>query len=171
MPRMPEYQQVDKTGLASIRSLAAARASMLREIATRQHAVMSGFGGHPEVWSAHVDGTTSSTTRNFLSRIPPGVTRAVVAVLEAGVQAGHIDIFTSSDTGGVQLWSARNQIGTRATSRWNFGSDADNTFALTNRMLILETAATETWRTVSGTIVADGVEVLAMGLIYLHRAR
>jgi hypothetical protein len=171
MSRMPEYQQVDKTGLASIRSLAAARASMLREIATRQHAVMSGFGGHPQVWTCQIDGTTSAQTSNFLARIPPGVTRAQVAVLEAGVTAGNIDVYTSTDTGGVRLWSARNQIGTRATARWNFGSNAENTFALTNRLLILEGAATETWRTVSGTITVDGVEVLAMGLIYLHRAR
>lgn len=171
MSRMPEYQQVDKTGLASIRSLAAARASMLREIATRQHAAMSGFGGHPEVWTCQIDGTTSAATRNFLARIPPGVTRAQVAVLEAGVQAGNIDIYTSTDTGGVRMWSARNQFGTRATARWNFGSNAENTFALTNRLLILEGAAAETWRTVSGTITADGVEVLAMGLIFLHRAR
>lgn len=171
MARMPEYQQVDKAGLATMRSLAAARASMLREIATRQHALMSGFGGHPEVFSVYIDGSSSATTRNVLFRCPPGVTKAQVCVLEGGQNPGPIDIFTSTDTGGVRLWSARNQLGGRETMRWNYGSLNETTFALTNRLLLLEGSSTETWRTISGTITVDGPEVFAIALVYQHRAR
>jgi len=170
MARMPEYMQIDKAGLASMLSFAPARASLLREIGTRQHALMSGFGGHPQIFSVFVDGTSVAEERQVLFRVPPGVTKAQVSVLEAG-PAGFIDIYTATDTDGVRLFAARGAGGTRATMRWNFGSYNDNTFALTNRLLILAASATEDWRTVTGTIEVDGPAVFAVALVYMHPER
>ena len=167
MARNPEEIAVDTMGTAYMRSLAPARATLLRSIAAKQHAVMSGFGGPPVIWSAYVDGTVSATTRELLLRCPPGVERAAVAVLCRG--RGTVDLYTTDDTDGVRI---RVSTGTaRETLRWVVGSPAGGSLPLINRSLQLLGAATEGWSTITGTIEVDGPELFGLQLIPLHRAR
>jgi hypothetical protein len=172
MARMPEFIQIDKAGPAAMLSLAPARASLLREIAARQHALMSGFGGHTQIFSTYIDGSSSTTTRQALFRVPPGVTRAQVSALIAGNSGGDVVLRTPSDPVGINMPSGRAGDGSPATARWIRGSyDEGTAFFFENRLLILENAASEDWRTVSGTIECDGFSVFAIALSFIHRAR
>jgi hypothetical protein len=166
--RLPENLPVDTLGLASLRSFAPARASLLRDIGARQHSVMSTFGGAPQVFSCYVDGTGGSVTVDLPPlRVPPGTTRAVVGFLARG--RGPIEIHTSVDTNGVGV---RAVTGTGAEQlRWVWGSASGGTLPLVSRTLVLSSSAAETWGNVTATATALDLEIFAVAIIPQHYAR
>jgi hypothetical protein len=165
--RLPESFPIDTYGLARIESFAPARASMLREIAARQHAAMSAFGGTPYVFSTYVDGESSPATTTFPLLIPPGVTRTQIGIRARG--RGTLDVFTPVDTDGVRLTVS---VGiAREMIRWQWAGAAGGTLPLVSRSLVLETASAETWRTIIATVTATGVELFAIATAFEHQAR
>lgn len=166
--RLPENIPVDTLGVASMRSFAAARASMLRDIGARQHSLMSTFGGPAQIWSTYIDAATGTASQELPPiRIPPGVTRGVVGILARG--RGTVEITTPADTDGVRIrivtGTAREQI------RWVFGSASGGTLPMVSRTLVLSASSAESWGIVTGTADAEDVEVFAIAIIPQHLAR
>lgn len=89
--------EVDLVGIVPVVDFAPARVSYLRDAATRQHAVMSAWGGPPVCRSVYFS-ATGPTTTYITIRVPPGVTDVDVAVLVWGI--GTLTITTSADATG-----------------------------------------------------------------------
>ena len=166
--RLPENLPVDTLGLASLRSFAPARASLLRDIGARQHSVMSTFGGAAQVFSCYVDAALGSVTQELPPiRIPPGTTRAVVGFLARG--RGPIKIYTPVDTDGVLV---RTGTGTGVEQlRWVWGSASGGTLPLVSRTLVLSSSSAETWGIVTASVTALDLEIFAVAIIPQHLAR
>lgn len=100
--RSPRYDSVDIMTPAAIRDPMQASITALR-IPALQHAVMSGWGGPPQVSSMWVrTETTYTLTRGY--RVPPGVTEVDVEVRGSG--NGSVHFTTAADATGVKLWFA-----------------------------------------------------------------
>ena len=166
--RLPENIPVDTLGQASMRSFAAARASLLRDIGARQHSVMSSFGGAPQIFSFYLDGALGAVSAELPPiRIAPGTTRAVVGFLGRG--RGTVELVTPSDANGVRV---RLTTGTAAEQiRWFWGSASGGTLPMVSRTLILSGSSAETWGITTGTIDIEDVEVFAVAIIPQHLAR
>lgn len=167
MARLAENIPVDTYGPPSIRSFAPAYASMLRDIGARQHSLMSAFGGPPVVHSCYVDGTSSTGTVRWVALIPPGVTRAQVAVLTRG--RAIVDLTTATDTNGVRILTSVGAA--REVIRWTFGGTDGGSLPNVSRSLELSGSALETWTTVVVTVDVDDGELFALALIPQHPAR
>jgi hypothetical protein len=172
--RLPENIPVDTLGTAAIRSFAPARASMLRDIGARQHAVMSAFGGAPQIFSCYLD--TGATTASFelpQIRIPPGVTRCVVGILARG--RGQVVVKTSVDTNGIQFNHSMGTVGHREGIRWSFGSGSGGTLPNVSRTLVLASTPSESWSmvtaTLDGTTYTDDLEIFGLAFVPQHLAR
>lgn len=172
--RLPENVPVDTLGTASIRSYAAARASMLRDIGARQHAVMSAFGGAPQIFSCYLDTGAGPTAFDLPQiRIPPGVTRCVVGILARG--RGRVVFKTPADTNGIGFNHSMGVPGHREGLRWSFGSGSGGTLPNVSRTLILASTPSETWRmvtaTLDGTTYTDDLEIFGLAFVPQHLAR
>ena len=166
--RLPENIPVDTLGVASMRSFAAARASLLRDIGARQHSLMSAFGGPPQIFSFYLDGALGAVSAELPPiRIAPGTTRAVVGFLGRG--RGPVEVVTPADTNGVRV---RLRTGAAAEQiRWFWGSASGGTLPMVSRTLVLSASSAESWGITTGTIDIEDVEVFAVAIIPQHLAR
>ncbi len=102
--RGPDYTSVDIMSPLTIRDPQEASITALR-LPAFQHAVMSGWGGPPQVSTMSVYVPTETLiefTRGY--RVPPGVTEVDVEVRGSG--NGRVKIETAEDATGVSLWFA-----------------------------------------------------------------
>lgn len=100
--RGPDYTSVDIKSPLTIRDPQEASITALR-LPAFQHAVMSAWGGPPQVSSMWVRTETAYTlTRGY--RVPPGVTEVDVEVRASSNGSVHFE--TAADSTGVSLWFA-----------------------------------------------------------------
>jgi len=100
--RGPDYTSVDIMSPLTIRDPQEASITALR-LPAFQHAVMSGWGGPPQVSTMYAaTETTIEFTRGY--RVPPGVTEVDVEVRGSG--SGLVQFTTAADATGVKLWFA-----------------------------------------------------------------
>jgi len=107
--RGPDYTSVDIKSPLTIRDPQEASITALRMPAF-QHALMSGWGGPPQVSTMSIytlAGWVSNVTRSY--RVPPGVTEVDVEVRASG--KGLVKIESDEDTTGVSLWFADSFVG------------------------------------------------------------
>ena len=165
--RVPENIPIDTYGVPDIRSYSPAYASMLRDIGARQHALMSAFGGPPIVHTGYVDGTSAPSSTRWVAMIPPGVTRAQIAVQTRG--RAWVTMSTAVDTNGIKIVTS---VGTaREAIRWTFGGNDGGTLPDVSRSLILRASPSEFWGTVVVTVGVDIGELFGIAIIPIHVAR
>ena len=100
--RGPDYTSVDIMSPLTIRDPQEASITALR-LPAFQHALMSGWGGPPQVSTMYAaTETTIEFTRGY--RVPPGVTEVDVEVRGSGNGSAHFT--TAADATGVKLWFA-----------------------------------------------------------------
>ncbi len=119
-----------------------ARASYLREIDRRQHALMTGWGG-PTVSRSFYVSTSGITAPTFTLRIPPGVTECDIGLLMFGI--GEVTITTTGiDAVGTTLRNRGQTDEAQATWQrtggvWTSGS------AATGRAVTVASSASWAW--------------------------
>lgn len=100
--RSPRYDSVDIMTPAAIRDPMQASITALR-IPAFQHAVMTGWGGPPQVSTLScLTQILFDITRGY--RVPPGVTEVDVEIRASG--NGSVEITTAADATGITLWFA-----------------------------------------------------------------
>jgi len=100
--RGPDYTSVDIKSPLTIRDPQEASITALR-LPAFQHALMSGWGGPPQVSTMYtLTQTLVEITRGY--RVPPGVTEVDVEVRGSGNGSAHFT--TAADATGVKLWFA-----------------------------------------------------------------
>lgn len=98
--RGPDYTSVDIMYPLTIRDPQEASITALR-LPAFQHALMSGWGGPPQVSTMYAR-RVAHLTRGY--RVPPGVTEVDVEVRGSG--NGSVHFTTAADATGVKLWFA-----------------------------------------------------------------
>ena len=102
MSTAPQFTTLDRIPLVGLDDLVVARAGLLRQVAERQHALLSGWGGPPQARTLQIQATNGATASRVVSyRVPPGVTHANVSLLLEG--RGTATLTTAADTTGTQL--------------------------------------------------------------------
>ena len=96
--RDPVFATVDEFDLGYLRDPYPALVTLLREIAQRQHALRSAWGGPRTVYACEIK-ATGPTSVTFTVPVPPGVTELGFAVRVAG--QGTLTITTSLDATGT----------------------------------------------------------------------
>jgi hypothetical protein len=175
MARQPEFLQVDTLGELLCRTPEPAQVDLLTQASAAQHAMMSGFAGpmlsHSIYLRAGGGGPTNPSTK-IPVRVPPGVTRARMAVCARGrgdvafstpVEAGDT-VFTYISIGGPGL--------SNINPRWTWGSASGGT-GIQNRTLRLFATSAETWRTlfIDVGLSASDAEVFGLAIVPVHPAR
>lgn len=92
--------ELDTLPTVRVTDFALALASYLRDAHTRQHALMSAWGGPPVCHSCYV-ASSGATSTTFTVRVPPGVTDLRIDVLAWG--NGTLAITSSVDATGSTL--------------------------------------------------------------------
>lgn len=102
MSTAPKFVTLDRRSLGRLDDLVPARVTLLRQVVTHQHTLMSGWGGPPQARSLYIPAVTGGTASQVVSyRVPPGVTHADVSVLMQG--RGTVTLTTSADATGTKL--------------------------------------------------------------------
>jgi hypothetical protein len=175
MARQPEFLQVDTLGELLCSTPEPAQVDLLTQASAAQHAMMSGFAGPMMSHSIYLRAATGGP--NFIAtkipvRVPPGVTRARMAVCARGrgdvlfstpVEAA-VPVFTYIGIGGPGLSNIQ--------PRWTWGSASGGT-GIENRTLRLFSSAAETWRTLTIDVglSANDAEVFGLAIVPVHPAR
>lgn len=164
---------VDLIDLYAVRDMAPALVDYLRMIRSRQHALMSAWGG-PAVCRSLGLTSSGSTTWTVTVRVPPGVTDLGLALLCHG--SAIITITTAADATGTELRSvAPNDAGAETPTWVSTGTVAPSSAgASSGRAVTVLSSASWTWSDVDLSIaVADvsSVGLLAIETRPVHVAR
>lgn len=169
--------EVDATTPVEVTDPAPALVSYLRTVMTRQHALMSEWGGPPICRSLYIL-ATGNVTHTVTVRVPPGVTDLDMALLLWG--NGTLTITSAVDATGTALVSVAPIDSTaieEETALWVSTGGALTTAAgaTSARAVTVASSASWTWADVDLTFTITGVTtrfgVLAMETRPIHVAR
>lgn len=171
----PNHADLDIIVLPGVADLTAAGVAILRTIAARQHALMSGWGGSNVCRSVYLNTTTSSSD-TFTIRIPPGVTECDIQVLAYGT--GTVTITSTVDATGTKWTIASPHDGSSdlEMARWHGtgGPLPSSLGATSGRAVTVASSASWSWDNVDLTIALAAetrVGILAIEIRPIHQPR
>jgi hypothetical protein len=168
MSRGPEFITLDREEQTlALPDFYAADAALPRQVERRQHALMHGWGGPPQVISCYIDDAGAGRTQYMLLRVPPYCQWMRWGVL--GYDGWLCLLQTAVDTNGVTMGGNYRSL---ETAQWVWGSNetpagsppaADDT----GRAVKVSSSLSATWQdvevtvTVTGPGVGKGIRALA----------
>lgn len=168
MTTRPRFESLDLADTSRLRDLAPARAS---ELPRQQHALMSEWGGPPQMRSVYLDALSGAVYTDVISyRVPPGVTEVDVHALMYG--SGTALFTTSSDSTGTRFRSLGSTgTGMLEAAEWKMtgGTLSADNGAESGRALIVRSAVAWEWTDVDITVVVDataGRDLYVFGLVF-----
>lgn len=177
MARDPSFLSLDIDDPVRFLDPRAALVSVLRGIETRQHALMSAWGGCPRVYAMLIKATGSSS-KTLTVRCPPGVTDFDLGFLLAGT--GTLTVTSSADATGTEI-VCDNNASTPTTdadlARWFYTGGAASTSAgaSSGRAVTVASSASWAWTNVDLTLatssVTSSLTLLAVEVRPIHVAR
>jgi len=141
-----------EAGTLSIQDPVEASILFLQTAESRQHALMSGWGGPGHTYGCHI---TEGETKSIIIRVPSGTYVAHIGILVTGT--GAVTITSDTDATGTDLtWAVPDEDAQELfSSEWTSGQK-DGEAASTGRDVEVSSAAAWRWEYETLTLVSSG---------------